>query len=220
MILSPKYQKIPLDSRMANLRCLQLPVNPLNQKPELPYPIVSSSSTSYLQINKSKRISLSTEPTLNLKLTTIRTRRGIIGPRLAGRSTSSSRDNPETQNNSTKIETTTVDGASSNQPSPDGTSASGGEEVELSELGKEIKKMMKDREEKEKEKEGINQFLNGVSEEIREIEWPAFGKVVRTTGVVLGVIAGSSIVLLTVNAILAELSDRLFAGKGVQDFFG
>ncbi|KAL7177899.1 hypothetical protein ACSBR2_031122 [Camellia fascicularis] len=59
-----------------------------------------------------------------------------------------------------------------------------------------------------------------VAEEIREIEWPAFGKVVGTTGVVLGVIAGSSVVLLTVNAVLAELSDRVFAGKGLQDFFG
>ncbi|MQL85603.1 hypothetical protein Taro_018127 [Colocasia esculenta] len=59
----------------------------------------------------------------------------------------------------------------------------------------------------------------GVAEEVREIEWPAFGKVVGTTGVVLAVIAGSSVALLTVNAVLAELSDRFFAGLGVQDFF-
>jgi len=26
--------------------------------------------------------------------------------------------------------------------------------------------------------------------------------------------------LLSVNAILAELSDRVFAGRGLQDFFG
>lgn len=67
---------------------------------------------------------------------------------------------------------------------------------------------------------GKDDFWSGVAEEIREIEWPAFGKVVGTTGVVLGVIAGSSVVLLTVNAVLAELSDRVFAGRGVQDFFG
>nr|CAD1824896.1 unnamed protein product [Ananas comosus var. bracteatus] len=60
----------------------------------------------------------------------------------------------------------------------------------------------------------------GVLEEIREIEWPAFGKVVGTTGVVLAVIAGSTVALLTVNAVLAELSDRVFTGKGLQDFFG
>ncbi|CAI0465966.1 unnamed protein product [Linum tenue] len=62
-------------------------------------------------------------------------------------------------------------------------------------------------------------LFNGVAEEIREIEWPSFGKVLGTTGVVLGVIAGSSVVLLTVNALLAELSDKAFAGRGVQDFF-
>ncbi|XP_022722000.1 preprotein translocase subunit SECE1 [Durio zibethinus] len=91
--------------------------------------------------------------------------------------------------------------------------ASASEESELSEIGAEIKKAMKER-------EGSNNNLaGGVAEEIREIEWPAFGKVLGTTGVVLGVIAGSSVVLLTVNAVLAELSDRVFAGKGVQDFF-
>lgn len=60
----------------------------------------------------------------------------------------------------------------------------------------------------------------GVVDEIGRIEWPAFNKVLGTTGVVLGVIAGSSVVLLTVNAVLAELSDRVFVGRGVQDFFG
>lgn len=84
----------------------------------------------------------------------------------------------------------------------------------MTELGIEIKKAMKENEQKEAG------FLGGVAEEIREIEWPAFNKVLGTTGVVLGVIAGSSVVLLTVNAVLAEISDRVFAGKGVQDFFG
>ncbi|XP_057783255.1 preprotein translocase subunit SECE1 [Salvia miltiorrhiza] len=88
------------------------------------------------------------------------------------------------------------------------------ESKEMRELGKEIKQAMKEREEKE------TGFVSGVVEEIREIEWPAFNKVLGTTGVVLGVIAGSSVVLLTVNAVLAEISDTIFAGKGVQDFFG
>ncbi|KAF8407368.1 hypothetical protein HHK36_006496 [Tetracentron sinense] len=82
------------------------------------------------------------------------------------------------------------------------------------ELGSEIKKAMKAR----KEREDDGDLWSGVAEEIREIEWPVFGKVLGTTGVVLGVIAGSSVVLLTVNAVLAEFSDRVFAGKGVQDF--
>ncbi|KAG9157348.1 hypothetical protein Leryth_004995 [Lithospermum erythrorhizon] len=82
------------------------------------------------------------------------------------------------------------------------------------ELGEEIKKAMKEREEK-----AGGDLWSGVAEEIREIEWPPFNKVLGTTGVVLGVIAGSSVVLLTVNAVLSELSDTVFAGKGVQDFF-
>lgn len=103
-------------------------------------------------------------------------------------------------------------------PSP-GESGDGGKEVEISALGAEIKAAMEQRKAAEEEGEGKNEFLSGVAEEVREIEWPAFQKVVGTTGVVLGVIAGSSVVLLTVNFLLAELSDRVFIGKGVQDFF-
>ncbi|KAE8670322.1 Ferredoxin-1 [Hibiscus syriacus] len=79
------------------------------------------------------------------------------------------------------------------------------EESELSAIGTEIKKAMKKRE------ENGDSLAGGVTEEVREIEWPAFGKVLGTTGVVLGVISGSSVVLLTVNAVLAELSDQVFA---------
>ena len=81
-------------------------------------------------------------------------------------------------------------------------------------MGAEIKKAMQERAEKEQDL-----LWSGVAEEVREIEWPAFNKVLGTTGAVLAVIAGSSVVLLTVNAILAELSDRVFAGRGIQDFF-
>nr|GEV45000.1 preprotein translocase subunit SECE1 [Tanacetum cinerariifolium] len=86
---------------------------------------------------------------------------------------------------------------------------------EQTELGNEIKKAMMERQKKEDES-----LFGGVAAEIGKIEWPAFNKVVGTTGVVLGVIAGSSVVLLTLNAVLAEVSDRVFAGRGVQDFFG
>ncbi|KAJ8442779.1 hypothetical protein Cgig2_011049 [Carnegiea gigantea] len=113
-------------------------------------------------------------------------------------------------------EIATADGGSSSGGGGVGSGGGGGGR-ELSELGMEIKKAMKER-----EKEGgggIGDLLSGVVEEIGEIEWPDFGKVLGTTGVVLGVIAGSSVVLLTLNAVLAELSDRVFAGKGVQDFF-
>ncbi|ESQ56084.1 hypothetical protein EUTSA_v10026366mg [Eutrema salsugineum] len=103
-------------------------------------------------------------------------------------------------------------------PSP-GESGTGEKEVEISALGEEIKAAMEQRKAAEEEKGKKNEFLSGVAEEVKEIEWPAFQKVLGTTGVVLGVIAGSSIVLLTVNFVLAELSDRVFVGKGVQDFF-
>ncbi|KAK2647019.1 hypothetical protein Ddye_022214 [Dipteronia dyeriana] len=113
---------------------------------------------------------------------------------------------------------TTGKSESVDEPEPEQVSSSPGESnAELSELGSEMKKVLKERKEKETEGGG---FLSGVAEEIREIEWPAFGKVLGTTGVVLGVIAGSSVVLLTVNFVLAELSDRVFAGRGIQDFFG
>ncbi|XP_026387589.1 preprotein translocase subunit SECE1-like [Papaver somniferum] len=85
-------------------------------------------------------------------------------------------------------------------------------------LGAEIREAMKVKKEEE-EKENVN-YWDGVIEEIKEIEWPVFSKVLGTTGVVIGVIAGSSVVLLTVNALLAEFSDQVFAGRGVQDFFG
>ncbi|KMS97772.1 hypothetical protein BVRB_5g124050 [Beta vulgaris subsp. vulgaris] len=102
---------------------------------------------------------------------------------------------------------------------PDNQHKRSSEEEESSGLGTEIKKAIKERE-KGEDSDGIGGFLSGVVEEIGQIEWPEFGKVIGTTGVVLGVIAGSSVVLLTVNGVLAELSDQVFAGKGVQDFFG
>lgn len=61
------------------------------------------------------------------------------------------------------------------------------------------------------------EFWRGVLEETARIEWPPFQKVLGTTGVVLAVMVGSSVVLLTVNAILAEISDKIFNGIGVQD---
>ena len=55
-------------------------------------------------------------------------------------------------------------------------------------------------------------FWSGVWEETKLVEWPQFQKVLGTTGVVVGIIFGSSILLLTVNAVLAEFSDQIFNG--------
>uniref|UniRef100_A0A5B7B7U9 Putative preprotein translocase subunit SECE1 n=1 Tax=Davidia involucrata TaxID=16924 RepID=A0A5B7B7U9_DAVIN len=115
-------------------------------------------------------------------------------------------------------ETVSTQQSPPNEPQPTNSTTPSASGDGLSELGSEIKKAMKERQQTEG-KDGDGDFWSGVREEIGEIEWPAFGKVLGTTGVVIGVIAGSSVVLLTVNAVLAELSDRVFAGKGVQDFF-
>ncbi|KAG5219258.1 preprotein translocase [Salix suchowensis] len=100
------------------------------------------------------------------------------------------------------------------KPGTESESESESESSVNGELGAEIKKAMMERKSKEE-----GNFWSGVAEEIQEIEWPPFGKVLGTTGVVIGVIVGSSVVLLTVNAVLAELSDRVFAGRGLQDIF-
>lgn len=85
-------------------------------------------------------------------------------------------------------------------------------------VAKELKEVLRARKEAEAA-EGGGGWWAGVAQEMSEIEWPAPGKVVGTTGVVLGVIAGSTVALLSVNALLAELSDRVFAGRGLQDLF-
>lgn len=72
---------------------------------------------------------------------------------------------------------------------------------------------------KERERQGGN-LLIGVKQEVREQQWSDLVKMAGTTGVVLAVIAGSTAALLSVNAILAELSDKMFDGRiKIQDFF-
>lgn len=169
----------------------------------------SPSSSSLWFLNSTKQssskiiIQIQSKPTSKSNpLTTIAGKHRRIIPKATQESTNknSSSSTSEAEKQVPRNETEDIDGSS-------------GDGGDVSKLGAEIQKAMKERAEKE---EGL---LSGVAEEIREIEWPAFNKVLGTTVVVLGVIAGSSVVLLTVNAILAELSDRIFAGKGVQDFF-
>ena len=62
-------------------------------------------------------------------------------------------------------------------------------------------------------------FWAGVLEETRMIEWPAFSNVLGTTGVVVGIIVGSSVILLTLNALLASLSDQLLATPVFAEFW-
>ena len=57
--------------------------------------------------------------------------------------------------------------------------------------------------------EGANIFA-GALEEVGLIEWPSAGKALGTTGLVMGGIFGSAAVLLGVNGLLSELSQKLF----------
>jgi preprotein translocase SecE subunit len=78
------------------------------------------------------------------------------------------------------------------------------------EIGQALSKL---RQEKSvQERSNSQDFWGGVLEETKLVEWPSFQKVLGTTGVVVAIIFGSSLVLLTVNAVLAELSDNVFSG--------
>lgn len=71
------------------------------------------------------------------------------------------------------------------------------------ELGEEIKKAI------EKKGKYKGNLWSGVAKEIQEIEWPFFGKVLGITGVVIGIIVGSSVVLIVVNNVLAKLAEKM-----------
>ncbi|GAB2274093.1 hypothetical protein Dimus_008863 [Dionaea muscipula] len=184
---------------------LQFPLATATGNPAIKFPQLTITTSISLFRMKSHSSSSSSQPALYLSHTDIKR------CRVAVRSTKSD----STSDKGTETKTTT-----SETPSRSSSTRAAVEEERdddgLSKLGKEIKKVMKER----GDDGDANEFLGGVVEEVKKIEWPAFGKVLGTTGVVLGVIAGSSVVLLTLNAVLSELSDKVFAGKGVQDFFG
>lgn len=50
----------------------------------------------------------------------------------------------------------------------------------------------------------------GAFEEVGQIEWPTIGSAFTTTGIVIGIVAGSTFVLLSVNSVLAALSQQVF----------
>ena len=57
--------------------------------------------------------------------------------------------------------------------------------------------------------EGANVFA-GAAEEVGLIEWPTVGGALSTTALVMAGIFGSASVLLGVNGVLSELSQKLF----------
>lgn len=92
------------------------------------------------------------------------------------------------------------------------SSRSGDKQMSQEEIGQALKTLRQER-----VAQGLDNpsstvgFWGGVLEETKLVEWPTFQKVLGTTGVVVAIIFGSSLVLLTVNAILAELSDNIFS---------
>ena len=64
---------------------------------------------------------------------------------------------------------------------------------------KTLKKAKKDK----KEKKGVTQKSKEMVSELKKVSWPSFGKVVRTTGVVL--------LVVTVCTLLLFGADRLFS---------
>ena len=50
----------------------------------------------------------------------------------------------------------------------------------------------------------------GAFEEVGQVEWPTVGGALSTTAVVIGIVVGSTFVLLSVNSVLSALSQKLF----------
>lgn len=88
----------------------------------------------------------------------------------------------------------------------------------VDEIGKELSELRRERAALgSQDPAGTTDFWRGVAEETSLIDWPVFSKVLGTTGVVVAMIFGSSIVLLTVNAILAATSDVLFNDPAIRE---
>jgi len=53
-------------------------------------------------------------------------------------------------------------------------------------------------------------IFTGALEEVGQVEWPTVGGALSTTAVVIGIVVGSTFVLLSVNSVLSALSQKLF----------
>lgn len=91
-------------------------------------------------------------------------------------------------------------------------------EESIDSIGAELARLRKAKE--EAEPSGAGGFAQGVLEEVRLIEWPGFSSVLSTTGLVLAVIASATFAILIVNAILSEISDRIFSIEAVANLWG
>lgn len=146
--------------------------------------------------------------------------RELLSLRVRAAAQKQKRENVETPNISTPplpVGTTPLE-ATNGEEEPEAESTATGaesgaqEENQLSpeEIGQQLKALRVSRGEVSS---SPLDFWGGVWEETKLVEWPQFQKVLGTTGVVVAIIFGSAILLLTVNAILAELSDQVFNGN-------
>ena len=83
------------------------------------------------------------------------------------------------------------------------------EEPEAS-LGDQIRELKKKQSGGGGDPDASNNIVQGALEEVGQIEWPTVGSALQTTGIVIGIVTGSAVVLLGVNSVLAAASQSIF----------
>eukprot|EP01024_Parvocaulis_polyphysoides_P064964 TRINITY_DN7565_c0_g1_i10.p2 TRINITY_DN7565_c0_g1~~TRINITY_DN7565_c0_g1_i10.p2 ORF type:complete len:155 (-),score=20.01 TRINITY_DN7565_c0_g1_i10:350-814(-) len=63
---------------------------------------------------------------------------------------------------------------------------------------------------KEQRKERSKNILQGALDETRLIEWPGPGSAITNTFLVIGIVAGTSVMLFTINTLLVEISNIFY----------
>lgn len=74
---------------------------------------------------------------------------------------------------------------------------------------KDDKKTAKKVDKSKKSKAGVTQKTKEVAGELKKVTWPTFGKVVKTTGVVISVVLICALVLLGLDRLLSLVYDLL-----------
>lgn len=84
---------------------------------------------------------------------------------------------------------------------------------EIKEQQKEIKEKRREKAKaNKKERRGLITRLKDMGSELRRVEWPSFGKTMKQTGVVLGVVLVFAVVIFGIDRGLSFLYDLLQRG--------
>ena len=94
-------------------------------------------------------------------------------------------------------------------PSPENAGGGGGEEDSARALGDQIA-ALRNPPSGTKPGDASDNIVQGALEEVGQIEWPTVGSALQTTGIVIGIVTGSAVVLLGVNSVLAAASQSIF----------